>query len=380
MKKSLFVSSAVLLILTHWMFSGQILTKRSNTTIEQEEMPKISDSKLMTVRVQHFTSQQVTREITIQGQIEPGQSIHVASETVGIVSKIVARKGQRVKAGELLLNLAIDEREAQQQEAQALLKLRQTEYTGVLKLQKRGLQSKTQLAIAEAQLEAAKAFAQRIEVEIKHTQIRAPFDGIINDKFVELGDFMERGNPAMMLVNDSLLLAVGYVPQQSIKNIHKGLTARVKLITGESLSGRISFVSAVADTASRSFRIEVEIDNKAHLFVAGISGEIHIAVEELSGHFLSPAMLALNDTGELGVKTVAADNLVVFRPVSIIRTTQKGAWVSGLPERIQVISLGQGFVREGVKVSTVPDETINNVKVKIPAFSENLNPDSKGRG
>lgn len=380
MKNSFFISSVVLLTLILWMFSGQILATRSNTVIEQKEIAKTSESKLMTVRVQHSTSEQVTREIIIQGQIEPGQSVQLASETVGIVSKVVAQKGQRVKAGDLLLNLSIDDRKAQQKEAQALLKLRQTEYNGILKLQKSGLQSKTKLATAEAQLEAAKASVQKIKVELDHTQIRAPFDGVINEKFVDQGDFLDRGNPAMTLVNDNHLIAVGYVPQQSISNIHKDITARVKLITGESINGRISFVSAVADSASRSFRIEVEIDNKAHLFVAGVSGQIHIPVEELPGHFLSPAMLALSDTGELGVKTVSTGSSVVFRPISIIRTTPKGAWVSGLPKSVQIISLGHGFVREGEKVSTVPENLMENETLKPTALFVTLNSKSTEKG
>ena len=295
-------------------------------------------------------NQNITREIVIQGQVEPWKSVQVSAETVGIVSKLMVKKGQRVTTGDLLLELRMDGRKAQQNEAQALLKLRHTEYSGVQKLQKRGLQSKTDLAVANAQLETAKAVAQKIEVEIQHTRVRAPFAGVINEKFVVTGDFLERGNPALTLVDDSRLLAVGYVPQHSIKFLRKGLIANITLITGESMSGEVSFVSATSNPETRSYRIEVEVDNKDFKFIAGISGEIHIPVEQVAGHFISPSILTLSDSGELGVKTVDASNHVIFRPVTIISHSDKGSWVSGLPDSIQIISLGHGFVRAGDEV------------------------------
>lgn len=358
MKKSFLVSLSALLVLVLWMLSGQLSATRPDNTEETVTPEKESEDRVMSVRVQNPQSKLVIREVILQGQIEPYQSVQVAAETTGLVTRMVAKKGQRVKQGQLLLELSMDDRGARQREAQALLKLRETEHAGVIKLQQSGLQSKTELAVAEAQLEAAKAVLEQIELDIKHTQIRAPFDGVINDHLVEPGDYMDRGNPAMLLVDDSRLLAVGNVPQQSIQSVKQGLAARVKLLNGKTLQGEISFVSATADAATRSFRTEVEIDNSQHQIAAGISGEIRIPVGETPGHFLSPAMLALDDSGELGVKAVDVSNHVVFHSVTILKTTPEGAWVTGLPDNVQVITLGQGFVRSGDKIKAVPEKSL----------------------
>jgi len=280
-----------------------------------------------------------------------------------------------VKPGELLLELSMDVRAARQREAQALLKLRQTEYQAVTRMHRDGLQSKTELAAAEAQLEAAKAVLEQIQLDIRHTRLRAPFGGVINDRLVELGDYLDRGNPALLLVNDQQLIAVGNVPQQSIQHVRAGLSARVKLITGEELEGQVSFVSAIADANSRSFRIEVAINNNEQRIAAGISGEIRIPIEEISAHFLSPAMLALNDNGVLGVKAVDPGSRVVFYPVTIIRTTPQGAWVTGLPRKIGVITLGQGFVRAGDKVKAISGTSSTKAQnqqssVKAPSLAD----------
>lgn len=361
MKKSWIASVIIVLVLTAWMFSGQLSATRSDVDIEKDTQPKETRANVMDVRVKNIESENITREVIFQGQIEPWKIVRVAAETVGVVSKIVMEKGQRVKAGEVLLELNLDERETSRREAQAFLDLRQTEYEGVLKLHKDGLQSKTQLAVAQAQLEAARAVAQKIEMDIRHTRISAPFAGVINDRFVAIGDYLDRGNPAMVLVDDSRLLAVGYVSQQNIQYVHQDLPARIKLLSGESLKGEVSFVSVTAEAATRGFRVEIEIDNKQLKIAAGVSGEIFIPVENIIGHLLSPALLALNDSGELGIKVVDKSSQVVFHPVTIIRTSQKGVWVTGLPDTVQVITLGQGFVRAGDKVTAVPETPAGNV-------------------
>ena len=272
----------------------------------------------------------------------------------------------------------MDDRNARLREASALLKLRQTEHEAVVKLHREGLQTNTELAVAESQLEAAKAVLQLVELDIQHTRLRAPFAGVINDQLVEPGDFLGRGKPAVLLVNDSQLLAVGNVPQQSIQSVKAGQTARIKLLTGQQLQGQISFVSATAETSTRSFRIEVEIDNKAHQVMAGLSGEIHIPVEQVAAHFLSPAMLTLNDEGELGVKAVDSTNHVLFHAVAIIKTTPKGAWVSGLPEQVRVITLGQGFVRAGDTVDAVTETVDDDIDNKQSLFTLPVKPDPAG--
>ncbi|MCP4089282.1 MAG: efflux RND transporter periplasmic adaptor subunit [Gammaproteobacteria bacterium] len=374
MKSSFFISLAVLCALVIWMLSGQLSATRSNSGMDANIQSEKAQDTVMRVQVNYPEPQMVTREVVVQGQIEALQSVQVASETAGVVTNMVVKKGQRVKPGELLLELSMDVRAARQREAQALLNLRQTEHHAVTQLQRDGLQSKTELAVAEAQLEAAKAVLEQIELDIQHTRLRAPFGGVINDRLVELGDYLDRGNPALLLVNDQQLIAVGNVPQQSIQHVRVGLSARIELITGEELKGQISFVSATADANSRSFRIEVAIDNNQQRVAVGISGEIRIPLDQISGHFLSPAMLALNDSGELGVKAVDPSSHVVFYPVTIIRTTQQGAWVTGLPQKVGIITLGQGFVRAGDKVKAISETSSNKTleqqsSLKPPSFA-----------
>ena len=88
-------------------------------------------------------------------------------------------------------------------------------------------------------------------------------------------------------------------------------------------------------------------------------------------HRVSPAVLALDDNGNLGVKTLAEDNTVAFREIKIVKTESNGAWVTGLPNEVTLITLGQGFVNPGEEVEPISDSQTAN------EAGENITPEIK---
>jgi len=91
--------------------------------------------------------------------------------------------------------------------------------------------------------------------------------------------------------------------------------------------------------------------------MSGISTQLSIPVETIQAHRISPAVLSLDGNGTLGVKAVGADNTVVFHKITVVKTETNGAWVTGLPNTITLITLGQGFVNPGEKIEPVPFDT-----------------------
>jgi len=80
---------------------------------------------------------------------------------------------------------------------------------------------------------------------------------------------------------------------------------------------------------------------------AGLSAQIAIPTGKARGHFISPAILSLGPSGALGIKTVDADDKVVWQEVTIARAQTDGIWVTGLHEQVDIITVGQGFVAKG---------------------------------
>ena len=157
-----------------------------------------------------------------------------------------------------------------------------------------------------------------------------------------------------LLVDESVLKAVGQISQQSVGKLRLGQQLRVRLLDGREAKGYVTYISRVGDAETHSFRVEAEIPNPERILNAGTSAELSIAVNKEPAHFLSPAVLALDDSGIVGVKSVNNEDIVNFYPIDLVRSEASGIWVSGLPEQVRVITQGQGFVNAGEAVIPVP--------------------------
>src|SRR5690606_32345323 len=105
--------------------------------------------------------------------------------------------------------------------------------------------------------------------------------------------------------------------------------------------------------STRTFRVELAVPNPDNKLPAGMTAEIRLPAGESEAHFLSPALLSLDEQGNIGVKTVDEHDVVRFHEVEIIRSASDGVWVTGLPDEVTVITVGQGFVAVGEKVEPV---------------------------
>ena len=114
-------------------------------------------------------------------------------------------------------------------------------------------------------------------------------------------------------------------------------------------------VRKAKQNSPQSFRIEVEVSNRDRMLRTGVTAEIRVPVESVEAHFISPALLTLNDEGVLGVRTVSAEARVEFKPVTVFATRPDGFWITGLPASATIITVGQEFVRHGEPVMAVPD-------------------------
>lgn len=346
------LSGALLLLVTAWMTSGQLQgSAEPARKVATAREPKAVEP--MKVLVDSLPAREVAVEVVVQGQIEPRRRLDLRAEVSGQVAEIPARKGARVQRGQVLLRLAADDRPARVAQARAELVRQRLDVEAARRLFERKLQSESKLRLAEASMAAARAALEAAELELERTEVRAPFDGVVETTHVELGAFVDRADPMIDLVDDTRLKAVGYVPQQSAPAVGVGQPASVRLLDGRTLEGQVDFVSKVADAKTRSFRIEADVAHGAAALNAGVSAELRITVGAERAHFTSPSILTLDGQGRVGVMAVDENDVVVFHPISLVRTQADGVWVSGLPEDARVIVQGQGFVTGGQIVAPV---------------------------
>ena len=183
-----------------------------------------------------------------------------------------------------------------------------------------------------------------------YPKIVAPFSGFLETLRVEQGDFLNTGAVCAALIDPDPMLLVADIAEKDIAQVQLGSKATAKLISGRYISGEVTFIASSADKNTRTFRVEISVDNKDRTIRDGVSAEIYIQGKEEPAHKISPAILSLNDQGKLGVRTVTNDNRVEFQEITILEDTNSGMWVSGLGEVARIITLGQEYVFQGQTV------------------------------
>jgi multidrug efflux system membrane fusion protein len=186
-------------------------------------------------------------------------------------------------------------------------------------------------------------------VELNRTEVKAPFSGYI-EKIVKPGNFLERGQICATIIQLNPITFVAEVPESDINKVTEGQQVILNLITGETIEGRLTFVSKSASSLTRTFKVEAEIENKNGVIRDGITSEMIIKTSKIKAHKITPSVLMLNDKGILGIKVIRDLEIVKFLPITILEDSEDGIWVTGIPNQIQLITQGQGFVEDDQKV------------------------------
>jgi multidrug efflux system membrane fusion protein len=352
----------------------------------------VKDEKVISVIVVDSTAEIIDSAVTLRGETAATRSVEVRSETSGQVANEPLRKGETVSEGQILCRLdpgtrkatladavaslaeakaRVPETQAKLDEAKARLSEAKINFNAANKLSEGGYASETRVASAEAavraaeasiasanagfdttrsKIQSAEASVAVAEKEIERTSLKAPFSGILETDTAELGSLLQPGSLCAKIIQLDPIKFVGFVPETQLTKVNKGSIAKANLINGLEISGEVSFISRSADQTTRTFRVEIEADNKDLSISKGQTAEILIEADGTEAHLLPQSALTLNDNGELGVRTVNDKSRVVFFETDIMRDTMDGVWLKGLPKNANVIILGQEYVTDGVKV------------------------------
>ncbi len=211
---------------------------------------------------------------------------------------------------------------------------------------------------ARAGVESAQAAVASARKEIERLTIKAPFAGLLESDTAEIGSFLQAGTLCATVIQLDPIMLVGYVPETEIGKVDLDATATARLASGGSVEGRVTFISRAADPTTRTFRVDIRVPNPDLALRDGQTAEIRIDAEGLQAHLLPQSSLTLDDEGALGVRVVTADNTAQFSPVTLLRDTPTGVFVTGLPDQADVIVIGQEYVADGVPVAPTYREAL----------------------
>lgn len=379
--------------------------------VSTDEDAQASDEAAETERgvrvvAMHSVSRVVDSAVLLRGETEAARQVTVMAETSGAVVSEPLRKGSFVQKDQMLCELdpgtrgssldeakarlaeakaqvpgteaRIPEAEARLAEAKARLEEAVINANAATKLKEDGFASETRVASTQASVRAAEATVSSAEAGLKSAQsglestkaairsaeaavataekeierltVTAPFAGLLETDAAELGALLQPGSPCATIIQLDPIKLVGFVPETEVARVDIGAPAGARLSDGSEVVGRVTFLSRSADETTRTFRVEIQVPNAELAIRDGQTAEIIIEADGVSAHLLPQSSLTLNDEGALGVRAVNEDQTVAFHAVELLRDTREGVWVAGLPDTLDVITLGQEYVTEGVRV------------------------------
>ncbi len=348
----------ITIIVGGWLYSGElVIGGQSNSENNSDNAPPDAplEQALIQVRVTSFQSEQRTALLAIRGRTQTDARVSIKVETGGLVEAIPVSRGDRVAAGQLVCRIEPGARNANVLEASARVEQANLDHEAIAKLVELGHTAETRLRALKAELDAAQAALARAELDLERTELHAPFAGIVEHDDAEIGDFLNVGSTCVTIISLDPMLVVGQVSERVVASLSEGMEGDVKLITGEEISGQISFISPSADSQTRTFRVELEIDNPDYSIRDNITADIEIELAPALAHRFTAAILTLDDTGQIGVKTVGPDNIIQFMPVTILADTREGVWVAGLPDTVTLVTIGQEYVVDGQEIVPIQD-------------------------
>lgn len=355
MRSSVFIAIAVAVFALIWVASGVIGGQSKEAPAESAVVNEVSDGPVE-VRIQSMTSETMTDFVQVAGRTQASRKVDLRAETSGQVVKVLFEKGAVVKEGQALAKIELRDRSARVEEAEQKVNQRQIQYTAAKELEHKGFSSKVRLAEASAELEAARAQLKQARVELTKTSIVAPYDGVVNNQYIEKGDFVSVGDMVFSVVDLDPLEISAFISEKNVSDIELGSTATAEFLTGIMVEGEVTYVASVADEQTRTFEIEISLPNPDHQIKEGLTAELKIPTKDIDAFKISPSVLSLADDGTIGVKVVGEGDKVEFVPVKLLQDTPDFIWVSGLPANARLITVGQEFVVEGQNVKPVPVE------------------------
>ena len=338
------LASIFTFVLLLWFGSGIFVTPASKEV-------KLTETPLTSIQVTTFSQEMFQPKVSLRANTKANRSVNVVAQVAGQISAVPVKEGAGVVEGQTICEVNAEDRYLRLSQSQANLKQAGIAYEGALKLKTGGYQSDLAISKAKAKLETARANLKRAQINVGHLQIKAPFDGIVETRPVEIGDYVVPGMICAVVVEIHPIKITALVNEKEVSKIKLGDEASVTINGLHSIGASVSYLAHQANTATRSYRLEALAENPDESILAGLSSRLEILTKSVPAHLIPASSVLLDDQGGMVVRVISEKNIVQSKPVSALGETENGMWVSGLPEKALVVTVGQNYIIDGEKVA-----------------------------
>jgi len=343
------VKIALIIVFTTiiWLGSGLI----STATEVQIEQQSTASTK---VSVEKFSAETFVPQLTLSSRTAPFRQVELKAQVAGIVQAVPAQRGALVKTGDTVCALMKQDRPQYLKQSKAKVKQAEIAFKGALQLNTAGYQSDLAIAQAKADLEAAKLELTRSQLNVDRLNIRAPFTAVVERRPVEVGDYLSLGQTCATLVELNPLKIIAQASEADVAKLNLGDQALASFDAYETKPASLTYISYQANAATGGYIVEASMDNTDLQLRAGISGRLHLDLAPIKAHLIPASLILLDAKGDIMVRSVDAKNRVQQQKLMVVGEAANGIWVKGLPEQVNLITVGQNYVSEGETVDAFP--------------------------
>ncbi|MDR0982152.1 MAG: efflux RND transporter periplasmic adaptor subunit [Culturomica sp.] len=322
-----------------------------------KEDVKMAATEAVTVKTIKLEKKIVSTTLTYTATLEADEQVYYAPASPGRIGKIYVEVGDRIKKGQLLVQM--DPTSFNQAKIQ--LKNLETEYNRAVKLNETGSISKQAYDAAVTSYEVAKSNVEFLE---ENTKMLAPFDGIVTGKYFENGE-LYTGVAAGGAAKPSVILIEKIKPVKAYVNLaehyylalKEGMKIQLKseIYPDKIFDGKVSIVYPTIDKSSRTFKVEIIIPNEEELLRPGMYGTINFFVGEIDA-LIAPSLAILKLQGANNRYAFINNNGVAKRvDVTIGRRFDDRLEIfgAGIKAGDELVVVGQGKLIDGTKLKVV---------------------------
>ena len=318
--------------------------------------------RTVNVEVLNIETAEFTSYIRLTAAVEAYEDVVVSSQESGVIERIIADKGSRVRAGQPIAKIDDEILSAQVDESRASASLAGERYERQRQLwEDEGIGS--EIAFLQTKFEAQSADARLafLEARLARHTIKSPITGLLDDRYVDVGEIVAPGTPVARVLNVDRLKVVGGVPERFGPYVSEGGAAILDfdVLPGASIEGTIAFVGAAVDPQNRTFPIEVLLDNPGGRLKPQMVANVRVATEQLQGVIVVPQDVVMRTEDGYQVFVVADGpdgTLAEARAVALGPSFENEVVIaSGLAEGDRLIVTGHQMVDAGDRVREVSE-------------------------
>lgn len=287
--------------------------------------------------------------------LEAEEEASVATKTSGVVTKIFVEEGDYVKAGQQLAKLDGERLALELARTEVSLNKLEREYKRNEDLYNKQLISIEEYERVKSEYDNQKAAYDLAKLELDYTTVRAPISGIIAQRFIKVGNTLMNNDPTFHISDFDPLLAIMHAPERELGKLKVNQVAilSVDALKESTFEGKIKRISPIVDATTGTFKVTIEVNDRSRQLKPGMFGRVQIIYDTRLGTLLIPKQAVIEEDENTSIYVVQ-DSQAFRKPIERGYTDSKYVEIlSGIEEGTQVITAGQGSLRDSTKVEVI---------------------------